>query len=957
MGVPEGVAAELVRCAVVFLPEEVPRQGRLAFWRPGGEEVPSGAGEVVEIGVAVAYGSGVRVQEVPAVLLPVSEALPVLTRARGAPHAHPAAACWGAAALHALQLAARGRLAPGLTPRALDAWHARPFPGAEGEQLRRTAAAMPAEGHAVPEPGSVPPRLPDPEELLRAFLDAVADTLPRTPAAPLAAGLPFAAAEPQRLPEARGWAREVAAVEESGVTLELRLDLGDAAVFDVGAAETAGAAVVQLRSRAEPALVADAAEVWAGERAEHFGPRARAAALAELRRAARVFAPLGRLLERSVPDVLALTEEEVQDLLGRAGRRLQRAGVHVHWPRRTAKELSARVVVRATAPGPAVEREPLLEQGDFLEFRWQLALDGEPLSESEMDALAEAHRPVVRLRDSWVPVDAELVRKARKRQLGLLEPSESLSVLLTGEVEVEGEPLPAVPEGALAELQRRLTEEPPPLPQPPALRATLRGYQLRGLAWLDRMTGLGLGGCLADDMGLGKTVTLIALHLHRAHPDPTLVVCPASLLANWQREIARFAPGESVHVFHGPGRSLPPGGPGLVLTTYATLRSSAPALSGQRWGLLVADEAQHVKNPRSATARALRSLRAPARIALTGTPVENNLSELWAILDWTTPGLLGPLKTFRARHARAVETGEDPEAAERLARLVRPFLLRRRKTEPGIAPELPPKTETDHAAPLSREQAALYQAVVRETLDEISASEGMARRGLVMKLLTSLKQICNHPAQYLRDAAPGTAARSGKLELLDELLGAILSEGGAVLLFTQYVAMGRLLLSHLEQRGVAARFLHGGTPVEERQRLVDEFQDGRVPVFLLSLKAAGTGLNLTRASHVVHYDRWWNPAVEEQATDRAHRIGQQGRVQVHRLITAGTVEERVTRLLEGKRQLAESVLGSGEAALTELDDADLADLVTLSGGPQRYEPGWPGVRTGGAGAPARGRGA
>ncbi|MEV7728487.1 DEAD/DEAH box helicase, partial [Streptomyces sp. NPDC087917] len=375
------------------------------------------------------------------------------------------------------------------------------------------------------------------------------------------------------------------------------------------------------------------------------------------------------------------------------------------------------------------------------------------------------------------------------------------------------------------------------------------------------------------------------------------------------------------------------------------------------WGMVVADEAQHVKNPRSSTAKALRTIPTPARVALTGTPVENNLSELWALLDWTTPGLLGPLGRFRSRYAEPVESGRDPQAAARLAALVRPFLLRRKKSDPGIAPELPPKTETDHPVSLSPEQAGLYEAVVRETLAAIAEADGMERRGLVVKLLTSLKQICNHPAQYLGDRSPTATATgpgqgpgagsgagsgagadsgpgsgsgpSGKLDLLDELLDTILAEGGSVLVFTQYVAMARILEKHLAARAVPTQLLHGGTPVPRREELVDRFQSGEVPVFLLSLKAAGTGLNLTRAGHVVHYDRWWNPAVEEQATDRAHRIGQTQPVQVHHIIAEGTVEDRIAELLEAKRALADAVLGSGETALTELTDSALADLVSL----------------------------
>ncbi|MEV5980285.1 DEAD/DEAH box helicase [Streptomyces sp. NPDC052114] len=898
----------------------------------------------------------------PALFLPVADALPLLL---GAARPHPAVACWGAAARHALHLAARGRLLPGLTADDLDAWRAGPLDEADVAQLRAVAAALPAAAHAVPLPSAErgPLQVPQPFALVRAFVDAVVDVLPRTPAAAYAVGEPFAAREPRRLPGARDWAAEVAAGVDAGVRVSLRLHLKAHEVFDGaddsgedldGGADAAGgvpraavaspaAAVVQVHSLADPSLVTDVPGLWAG--ADHFGPRARVDTLLALRRAARVWPPLGRLLERPRPDVLPLSEDELRDLLGAAAGRLGAAGVAVHWPKELTRGLTATAVVRP-APGTAADNFDFFKTEELLEFRWQVAFDdgSGPLTEAELDLLAEAHRPVVRLRDQWVLVDPELVRKARKRDLGLLDPVDALSVALTGTAEVDGERVPAVPLGALARLRERVTGAPDVPAPPPGLHATLRDYQLRGLAWLDRMTSLGLGGCLADDMGLGKTVTLIALHLHRARSGgapPTLVVCPASLLGNWQREIERFAPGVPVRRFHGTGRTLAglDTAGGFVLTTYGTMRTSAPELAGQRWGLVVADEAQHVKNPHAATAKALRTIPSQARVALTGTPVENNLSELWALLDWTTPGLLGPLKAFRARHARLVEggeTAENDEAMERLARLVRPFILRRKKSDPGIAPELPPKTETDHPVALTREQTSLYEAVVRETLARIEASDGMARRGLVMKLLMALKQICNHPAQYLKDGALMTRtgrSRSGKLELLDELLDTILAESesaGAVLVFTQYVEMARLLEAHLSSRGIRSQLLHGGTPVARREEMVDRFQSGDVPVFLLSLKAAGTGLNLTRAGHVVHYDRWWNPAVEEQATDRAYRIGQTQPVQVHRLITEGTVEDRIAELLAAKQALADAVLGDGgESALTELSDAELSDLVAL----------------------------
>ncbi|MFC9296184.1 DEAD/DEAH box helicase [Streptomyces sp. NPDC057011] len=937
-------ARALLRHAAVFLPAAVPREGRVAFWAPEGDALPE-AGTPTPLTVVRPHGERVRSRTVPAVTFSVTSALPLLAQAARSPAAHPATRAWGTAATQALTLVARGRMLPGLTPEGVDAWRAGPLDAADVDHLRAVAAALPYEGYATPLTGRRPLHLPEPEALVRAFLDAVADSLPRTPAAAVAAGRPFAAREPQRIPAIREWAAQVAAGADTGVGISLRLDLSSFSLFDgaeddTGALEDArraGAAVVQVHSLADPTLVADAAQLWAGAAAAGFGPRARIDAVLALRRAARVWPPLLRLLDQPVPDALALSDPELEDLLGVAASRLAAAGVLVHWPRELARTLSATAVVRSTAPGSATDGTAFFDAEHLFAFSWELALGGDRLTPGEMDALAQAHRPVVRLRDQWVRVDPELVRKARKRDLGLLEPVDALAAVLSGTAEVEGEPVEAVPVGALAALRERLTGELAPLPQPAALKATLRDYQARGLAWLDLMTSLGLGGCLADDMGLGKTVTLIALHLHRDRPEPTLVVCPASLLGNWQREIEKFAPGTPVRRFHGGSRSLDDltsCAGGFVLTTYATMRASAPLLAEQSWGMVVADEAQHVKNPHSATAKALRTVPAPARVALTGTPVENNLSELWALLDWTTPGLLGPLTTFRARHARPVEhqqeeDGGNEAAVARLSALVRPFLLRRKKSDPGIAPELPPKTETDHPVSLTREQASLYQAAVEEAMAVIESSEGMERRGMIMKLLASLKQICNHPAQYLKEEAPRIPHRSGKLALLDELLDTILAEGGSVLVFTQYVTMARLIERHLSARGISHQLLHGGTPVARREELVDRFQAGEVPVFLLSLKAAGTGLNLTRAGHVIHFDRWWNPAVEEQATDRAYRIGQTQPVQVHRIIAEGTVEDRIAEMLEAKRALADAVLGSGESALTELTDRELADLVSL----------------------------
>lgn len=694
----------------------------------------------------------------------------------------------------------------------------------------------------------------------------------------------------------------------------------------------AEAAVVRIRVRPQPGATFEMTDLLDNDR--HPRVTAREPVRDMLQQLQERWEPAERLGRPHARGATTVSTEELAQLgSGRLTTVLMARRVDVSWPPELVRELDTSVVVQRDERLPA-DRPSSFTQAQLFRFDWQIAVGGQTLSAAEVEELAASHHGLLRVRDQWIFVEKSRIERALHRTSGQISAIEALRAAVTGEMHIDGEVTEVDTVGWLDDVRRRLATRDPdlaPAEQPAALAGHLREYQLQGLRWMSQLTDLGLGGILADDMGLGKTVMLIALHLARDHDAPTLVVCPASVLGNWEREIKRFAPGIPVHRYHGPRRWIEDAESGFVVTTYATMRADSDLLAKHApgWGLVVADEAQNVKNPHSRGAQALRDIPSDARIAMTGTPVENNLSELWAILDWSTPGLLGTHDQFRAQWSRKIESGRDDDAAGGLSTLIRPFVLRRRKSDPGIAPELPPKIETDHTTNLTREQVGLYEAVVRQTMSQIEQSSGIQRRGLVVKLLTQLKQICNHPAQFLRETEGRLGGRSGKLGVFDDLVSEIVAEDGGVLVFTQYAQMGRLLTRHLTHKRVGHQFLHGGTAVSAREQMVRRFQDGEVPVFVLSLKAAGTGLNLTRADHVLHYDRWWNPAVEDQATDRAHRIGQTRSVQVHRLISEGTIEESISELIASKRSLADAVVNGGEGALTELSDAELARLVTL----------------------------
>ena len=856
-------------------------------------------------------------------VMPIRGALPVLGKVRDQDGVHPSVAMLAGAALMGLQLVASGRFAPDPEGRH---WQVAGLDAGDERRIAELARARAWDGFDEATA----------EGMVRGLLDAVVDTMPRTAPgrsrhrAPAPAGRAPQQSSPddfsdplqQRIARIRARGRDD---RPHLVSISFRVE-ADEEELVAGAVRL----VLQVHAVDNPAHVADASELWAetGPEAAHgFGERARTHAAIALRSAADAWPVLDRLLDLRVPDEITLDSEEILSLLDGGAAALTEAGHPVMWPKYLDREVTQRVELGRRSP--AGGREEPLQDGLFgpqalFGFEWQLSLHGEELTEDEMDELARTTRPIIKLRDNWVAVDSAVIKRARRRLIRTVTPVQALAATLTGVVDIEDAPYEAVVGASLLAVRDRVREAASgePIAAVAAVRVALRDYQRRGLSWLAELTSLGLGACLADDMGLGKTITLIALHLHRqergleASGGPALVVCPASLLGNWEAEIRRFAPGVDVRRHHGSARDLDGVTSGFVLTTYGTMRNDAALLAEVPWDLVVADEAQHIKNSRSAAARALRTIPSTARVALTGTPVENDLTELWSILDWAIPGLLGSRNAFRKVWAAPIESGLEPTKAAAFADLIGPFLLRRRKSDPGVAPELPPKTETDHLLGLTREQVVLYETLVRESMRRIEEADEETRRGLVLALLTGLKQICNHPAHFLRQPNPRLRGRSEKLELLDELVGTVMAEDGAVLVFTQYVAMARLLERHLAAAGVPHQLLHGGTPVREREAMVARFQAGEVPVFLLSLKAGGTGLNLTRADHVIHVDRWWNPAVEDQATDRAYRIGQTRPVQVHRFVTQGTIEERIAELLTRKRSLADSVLARGEGALT-----------------------------------------
>nr|WP_240947653.1 DEAD/DEAH box helicase [Planosporangium mesophilum] len=875
----------------------------------------------------------------------------------------------GAVVEFAGDLVARGRLLPTAEPGPMASW--RPvLAGADAAWVQSLALALPPAGRAEVTAGTGP-GVRASEVTARSVLATALDALVDAAARAALSSYPTIGQQPRTAAEAwlaalTGPGRRFSAhpAELDRLTRELAEWQRDA----VGGPVRACFRLVEPQEDAEepdwelqlalqvadqPSMVVDAERVWRSRGALKALARRidspQETLLAELGRASRLYPPIVDALREARPSALTLGADGAYGFLTEGAPVLAAAGFGVllpSWWGRPSARLGVRLSASSpTAPGTVAAKSALGQQA-IVEYRWELALGDDPLSAEELEALTSLNAPLVRLRGQWVQVDAKRlangVKLLRANGHGRADVIELLRIAASPDTAPAGLPVTGVSaDGWLSELlSGKADRHLAPVAAPPDFNGTLRPYQERGVAWLAFLQSLGLGGILADDMGLGKTIQLLALMASdAAEVGPTLLVCPMSLVGNWQREAAKFAPDLRVHVHHGAERARGDAflaavrDADLVVTTYSLAARDAAALAEIDWHRLVVDEAQAIKNAATRQAVAVRSLPARHRVAVTGTPVENRLADLWSLMEFANPGLLGPAAGFKKKYAEPVERHGDAEAAERLRRLTGPFILRRVKTDKSIITDLPEKLEMEVLCNLTAEQASLYQAVVDDMLARIENSEGIERRGLVLATMTKLKQVCNHPAQFLRDGTR-LAGRSGKLERLEEILDEALAAGEKALLFTQYAEFGGMLRSHLSARfSREVAYLHGGVPKAARDELVARFQSpGGPSLFVLSLKAGGTGLTLTAANHVVHVDRWWNPAVEDQATDRAFRIGQKRSVQVRKFVCAGTVEEKISGMIRDKRGLAARIVGTGEQWLTELSTSELRSLFALEAG-------------------------
>jgi len=706
-----------------------------------------------------------------------------------------------------------------------------------------------------------------------------------------------------------------------------------------------------LQANHDPSLIIPAEEVWKGKDTLPFTDRDfnyHEYLLLSLGQASGICPHIETSLRISRPAGYQLDAIGAYEFLTQKALILEQFGFGVMlpawWSRKGTK---LRLTARANVKTPELQSASGLSLDQIVQFDWEVALGGEKLSFEELERLAKFKAPLVKIRGQWVLLDAEEIQKAIqfwKRKVSEQTTLREVVRMALGGGKAPGNiPVEKISaSGWIADFLRELDGKTPfqEFYQPQAFQGTLRPYQVRGYSWLSFFRKWGLGACLADDMGLGKTIQALALiqkEWESGERRPVLLICPTSVVNNWQKEASRFTPELPVMVHHGIERmrgevfKTEAMEHAIVISSYALLTRDFETFKELHWVGVVLDEAQNIKNPETKQAKAARAIQADYRLALTGTPVENNVGDLWSIMEFLNSGFLGTQAEFKNRFFIPIQAARDPEASERLKRLTGPFILRRLKTDRAIIADLPEKMEMKIFCTLTKEQASLYEAVVKETMDALEDTEGIKRKGVVLATLLKLKQVCNHPAHFLGDNTP-IPGRSGKLTRLTEMAEEMMEVGDRALIFTQFSEMGAILQRYLQETfGREVLFLHGGTPKKHRDQMVERFQtqDGSPFLFILSLKAGGTGLNLTRANHVIHFDRWWNPAVENQATDRAFRIGQTKNVEVHKYICAGTLEEKIDEMIERKKDIAERVIGTGEAWLTELSTDELKNLFSL----------------------------
>ena len=769
----------------------------------------------------------------------------------------------------------------------------------------------------------------------------------------------------------RAWIRNLHLAGDATFRIAFRLEPPAVQAIDASISRTNAPADWELhyllQARDDPSLLVPADQVWksTGSILTQLGRRfeqPQEKLLAGLGYAGRVFTPIADSLKGKSPTHLNLNTQDAYTFLREAAPMLEESGFGLlapPWWNQPGARLGMRLRLKPNQPmNQDVIRQSKLSLNKLVEYRWELSIGDTTLTEQEFRALAALKTPLLQIRGQWVQLDPEQIEAAiqfyEKQQLtgdiGLLEALQM--TMNAGEMSSRLPVEEVITEDWLHDWLDRFSQpgKVMEMPQPEGLQGELRPYQRFGFSWLAFFRHWGLGAILADDMGLGKTIQTLALMLKEKElqgpfPTPALLIAPTSVVTNWDREVKRFTPNLCTYKHIGPARLRGEefykalDGIDLVLTSYPLVRQDAELLQSVRWHMVILDEAQNIKNPTARQTLAVRELPTNFRLALTGTPVENRLTDLWSIMHFLNPGFLGTRDAYRASFAMPIERYNDTGAMQKLKKLISPFILRRVKTDPTVIQDLPEKVETKVYTYLTEEQATLYEAVVRDAMQKVEESDGISRRGNVLSMLMQLKQVCNHPVQFLHQGGQADdgdktdwVSRSGKMERLVAMLEEILAEGDRALIFSQFSEMGEMLSTSLPQAlGCAVQFLHGGTPTKARDAMIQRFQEepNGPPIFILSLKAGGLGLNLTRANHVFHFDRWWNPAVENQATDRAFRIGQKRNVQVHKFITTGTLEEMIDEMIESKKGLAQSIIGSGESWLTELSTDDLRELVQL----------------------------